>query len=259
MSTSNMTTNEPLQMLQEVMITIERDRNIQNVAFVGTAIMVLEWLLTFEMEVTLIWKAEWNVMKGIYIASRYLPFIGVPVALIVGLGEGFSAEGCMMLYKCVTWMSGIGQVTADLIFTLRTWVVWGRTRRMGLCLVVCYIAIWVVILSAVGLYLRTLIHVPSPVPQLIGCLVQNSSEFVTVIYAAGTTYYAIMLVLILIPGISVWKHRASARPSGIGRVVYGDGIKYYIFIFALSLLNLIVTLKLPEEYTTLLIMCVDAF
>ncbi|KAF9439463.1 hypothetical protein P691DRAFT_769691 [Macrolepiota fuliginosa MF-IS2] len=70
--------------------------------------------------------------------------------------------------------------------------------------------------------------------------------FVTIIFATATIYYAIMLVLILIPGRSAWKSGASARLLGLGRVVYSDGIKYYIFIFILSLLNLIATLKLPS-------------
>ncbi|KAF9440711.1 hypothetical protein P691DRAFT_767347 [Macrolepiota fuliginosa MF-IS2] len=155
-------------------------------------------------------------------------------------------------------MFGIGQATADLILALRTWVVWGKTRRVGLWLAVCYIAVWVVILTGLGLELGIITYVPSPVPRLTGCIVQTPSEFITVVYAAATIYYAIMLVLMLTPGISAWKSGASAYSSGLVRAMYSDGVIFYIYLFVLSLLNLIVTLKLPKDYTILLVTCVDA-
>ncbi|KAF9441782.1 hypothetical protein P691DRAFT_779677 [Macrolepiota fuliginosa MF-IS2] len=210
------------------------------------------------MEVTLIWKAEWNTMKGIYIVSRYLPFIDVPIALIFGMNEGLSVEGCKVLYTFITWMFGIGQATADLILALRTWVVWRKTRRVGLWLTVCYIAVWVVILTGLGLQLKIITYAPSPVPRLIGCVVRDPTVVWTIVYAAATIYYAIMLVLMLIPAISAWKSGASAYSSGLVRAMYSDGVIFYIYIFVLSLLNLIVIVKLPVRHTVMYAMYCSA-
>jgi hypothetical protein len=33
-----------------------------------------DYILTFEMEVDLVWKSKWNLMKGLYLFQRYLPF-----------------------------------------------------------------------------------------------------------------------------------------------------------------------------------------
>ena len=33
-----------------------------------------DYILTFEMEVDLVWKSKWNFMKGLYLFQRYLPF-----------------------------------------------------------------------------------------------------------------------------------------------------------------------------------------
>ena len=35
-----------------------------------------DYILTFEMEVNLVWKSKWNFVKGLYLFQRYLPFIG---------------------------------------------------------------------------------------------------------------------------------------------------------------------------------------
>jgi len=36
-----------------------------------------DYILTFGMEVDLIWKSKWNFMKGLYLFQRYLPFANI--------------------------------------------------------------------------------------------------------------------------------------------------------------------------------------
>jgi hypothetical protein len=33
-----------------------------------------DYILTFGLEVDLVWKSKWNFMKGLYLFQRYLPF-----------------------------------------------------------------------------------------------------------------------------------------------------------------------------------------
>ena len=35
----------------------------------------------FSMEVDLVWKSEWNFMKGLYLFQRYFPFIDITLTL----------------------------------------------------------------------------------------------------------------------------------------------------------------------------------
>jgi len=41
---------------------------------VGCMIYLWDYILTFGMEVDLVWKSKWNFMKGLYFFQRYLPF-----------------------------------------------------------------------------------------------------------------------------------------------------------------------------------------
>ena len=36
---------------------------------------IWDYILTFRMEVDLVWKSKWNFMKAVYLFQRYLPFI----------------------------------------------------------------------------------------------------------------------------------------------------------------------------------------
>jgi len=41
----------------------------------ASTMFIWDYILTFRMEVDLVWKSKWNIMKGLYLLQRYLPFI----------------------------------------------------------------------------------------------------------------------------------------------------------------------------------------
>ena len=43
----------------------------------AATLFIWDYLLTFKMEVDLVWKSKWNFMKGLYLFQRYSPFIDV--------------------------------------------------------------------------------------------------------------------------------------------------------------------------------------
>jgi len=46
-----------------------------------------DYILTFEMEVNLVWKSKWNSMKGLYFFQRYLPFVEIISLVIAGQSD----------------------------------------------------------------------------------------------------------------------------------------------------------------------------
>ena len=43
---------------------------------------IWDFILTFRMEVDLVWKSKWTLMKALYLFQRYLPFFDT-VGLVV--------------------------------------------------------------------------------------------------------------------------------------------------------------------------------
>ena len=41
----------------------------------ASALFIWDYILTFGMEVDLVWKSKWNLMKGLYLFQPYSPFI----------------------------------------------------------------------------------------------------------------------------------------------------------------------------------------
>jgi len=48
---------------------------VTNFNVASSAVFIWDYILTFRMEVDLVWRSKWNLMKGLYLLQRYLPFI----------------------------------------------------------------------------------------------------------------------------------------------------------------------------------------
>jgi hypothetical protein len=48
----------------------------------GCTMFIWDYIITFRMEVDLVWKSKWNFMKGLYLFQRYLTFV-VPIWVII--------------------------------------------------------------------------------------------------------------------------------------------------------------------------------
>ncbi|KAF9443036.1 hypothetical protein P691DRAFT_635602, partial [Macrolepiota fuliginosa MF-IS2] len=113
-------------------------------------------LLTFEMEISFIWQAPWTLMKGLYLLERYSPFVDVALGTLLEFGGMLSGKRCQTLYRCTIWMYCFGIAIANLIFTLRTWIVWGKHQNVGIGLAISYVTMWAIVLFPIGVYLQSL-------------------------------------------------------------------------------------------------------
>lgn len=100
-------------------------------------------------------------------------------------------------------------------------------------------------------YLKATSHTTSPIPQFIGCVMSVSSSILSADYVLLMLYDACLLSLMIIRGVSAFRCGGDAH---LMRVVYSDGIIYYIYVWILSLLNVFVITKLPIELQTLMML-----
>jgi len=70
---------------------IERKKRRLILATVASfALFLWDYILTFGMEVDLIWKSKWNFMKALYLLQRYLPFIDTIGLVLYSQSDAFS-------------------------------------------------------------------------------------------------------------------------------------------------------------------------
>jgi len=73
--------------------------------------MVFFWdyLLTFGMEVDLVWKSKWNYMKGLYLFQRYLPFLDTLCLVLYCQSDAFTVffPGSLKKVFCSSKWEGV--------------------------------------------------------------------------------------------------------------------------------------------------------
>ncbi|KAF9440075.1 hypothetical protein P691DRAFT_640775, partial [Macrolepiota fuliginosa MF-IS2] len=201
------------------------------------SLQVLDWLLTLEMEVSFIWQAPWTIMKGLYLFEQYMPFIGVPLIVFFIFTDVLSGDTCTILYQCIACKATILLFVLTMIFYIFNQGCFHPHRGLGL--VIFYILTWIVILVSIGLYLQTINFQAPAVPHLLGCTKKSQRTMFSAAFAAGAVYNAVMLLLMIIRAISAFK---SGVDSNLMRVIYCDGIIYYIYMFGMLSTILIVVI-----------------
>ena len=62
------------------------------------ALFLWDYILTFGMEVDLVWKSKWNFMKGLYLFQRYLPFTDIILVFLTGQFDVVPIFLCSIIY-----------------------------------------------------------------------------------------------------------------------------------------------------------------
>ncbi|KAH0579554.1 hypothetical protein H2248_002406 [Termitomyces sp. 'cryptogamus'] len=93
----------------------------------------------------MIWKTQWKLPKVLYLLTRVVPLVTLMMLLSFnsihpGFGSGF-----------LTWGSYIIFFLVDMIFLVRTWVIWGKSRRLLIFLSIFGLAILGALLGLLSL------------------------------------------------------------------------------------------------------------
>jgi len=65
----------------------------------SSAMFIWDYILTFRMEVDLVWKSKWNLIKGLYLLQRYLPFIDTIWLVLYRPFDAFSVFLCSLFRR----------------------------------------------------------------------------------------------------------------------------------------------------------------
>ena len=72
------------------------------------AMFIWDYLITFSMEVELVWKSKWGFMKGLYLLQRYLPFIDTVGLVLYGQFRYFLSTFLPSSF-CSSNANGVGE------------------------------------------------------------------------------------------------------------------------------------------------------
>ncbi|KDR82787.1 hypothetical protein GALMADRAFT_848896 [Galerina marginata CBS 339.88] len=228
----------------------------------ASALFVYDYLLTFQLEVELIWKSRWNFIKVLFIIQRYMPFIDTCFLTV------WRQLGYLTLTQCekVPFITGFffmaGFALSEALLSLRVWALWDRNKWLSVVLPILFMVIWAPSFYTMYLYVNSLRYTISPLPSAKGCIVVAAKEYVIWSWVGLLGWNSVTLFLTLLHG---WRTYRSGIVSRLASVIYRDGAYYYIYLFCacpnvermfigaeslgcsivFSILNILFTLTLP--------------
>ncbi|KAF8996815.1 hypothetical protein BDQ17DRAFT_1544610 [Cyathus striatus] len=211
----------------------------------GFSLLVFEHFITIDSEIKYVWGSHWGLMKILYLLTRYLPFTDTSLFIFRHFLPHLSSHNCLHIFRATTWFVMVGLSIAEVIFTLRTWVMCGKKKWLTFSLPVFFVVSWTSNYYLAGKATDTVTFNYQPhMPR--GCLVTGGD--MTLIWTNWTllfVYDFANLALMLIPAIQIFKQKGKSRMT---RAIFTDGIIYYIYLFIVSLANLIVVVALSPDY-----------
>ncbi|KAH8828984.1 hypothetical protein DL96DRAFT_1814275 [Flagelloscypha sp. PMI_526] len=214
-------------------------------------ILVYDWLLTLEKEVTLVWSRKWSLGKALYFLTRYPAIIDVLICLSRRwVPNKDSATHCPIPFHLGAWLVTIGMHVAELILVLRTWAICGCNKWILRGLLFFQTVILVYNGVSLEIFVRSIVWLGPELPGVKGCLM---------ISAPGKRYFSIAYINIAVFEFCIFVitmvacfRRGRRKGSSLLYVVWRDGLVFFLLIFIISTLNVMVMFAVPHEYSIVL-------
>ncbi|KAJ7802437.1 hypothetical protein B0H14DRAFT_2892396, partial [Mycena olivaceomarginata] len=211
-------------------------------------ILVFDYLLSLNLEVSLVWGTKWSLTKIFYVLARYPPFIDVPLILWFELAPNIDTKVCLPLYASTSWGVFFGIATAEALLVLRTYALMGCSARALTALVVQYTVFALITIVAVSLFLKSLKFGQPPLAIVPGCHLVDGSIILVVAFILALWNETVLMICTLWVGVKRFRH--SNNP--LIKTLYRDGISYFVLLFLISAGNLAVLIWGPVELVDLL-------
>ncbi|KAG8960142.1 hypothetical protein FRC03_007007 [Tulasnella sp. 419] len=216
----------------------------------GYCVLLYDHVTTFSDEVELIWMKPINTVSILFLLNRY----GAPLVLAVdvydkgGMAKILSGQFCASWFWIESYMQIMFHAMIHAIVALRVRAIWGLKPFINWILgisFVFYLSVTVT-LTALGnapltarFYFNELFHL---------CYVDKLTEWFYWVWVPSLLFEAVLFTLTIVKAIQ-YRRRNTLLP--VTRILYRDGIIYFVVIALCTCFNIIAWSALPSTLVTL--------
>ncbi|KAG1794628.1 uncharacterized protein HD556DRAFT_418850 [Suillus plorans] len=223
-------------------------RSLQFATYIYTSTATFwtyDYVCSLHEEWTFLLRSNWSKMKGLYIVTRYLPF----VVLITDLYMSFTPNGnpskCRMLVNISSGFEMILAIFSAFFFILRTYALWNKNRILLATL------LGIFFVTSVSIIVDTAVsatYATSPIPGITGCYQSSASNQIFIPFLLFSVFGLGLMILTLIRSIQSWR----TNSNRLYVVLVNHNIFYYACAFLFSTMNIFTSLLLQDTYRTVL-------
>jgi len=230
-----------MDVVQELQTTAEHIMVVRYTSVATLALLIYEYAVTFDEEVRLIWPSRLSLGKTLFLLSRYLPFptiilnFSVSVLLVNGQRICRHVATAAAMFECIILF------LAEAIMFMRVYAIWDCRASIRIILS-CAMA-----LAMFGAFYADarFIGATTTVEGLkysSGCLIIFPNRIIWVGMVVIMMCEFISLTLTCIRRFS-----GSLSLSTLSKVMYQDGVAYFVCVFLTSTVNLTIVFLAPSD------------
>ncbi|KAF9233817.1 hypothetical protein BU15DRAFT_79740 [Melanogaster broomeanus] len=187
-----------------------------------------DYILTFSDEVEYVWNRPWTLVSVMYLVLRYL-------GLLVGMMQAFGT----VIFLFMIWGSAIVTVVTDLMFILRIYAMYNRSRIVLFILLLAYIPTMIILLVLTGIVNNPQIHVSVINVEAINmelCVASYDvgTELFTYMRAFSTAINGVLcsfaVVLFIRHSLEMHKVLRKWQSNRYMKLLVQEGILYFVVI-----------------------------
>lgn len=234
-------------------------RNTQASKYAGAAaliVVVYDHLLTLKYEVNLFWKAQWSLVKILFLLNRWsIPaFLFLAAYDLAGLAGPLTDHFCQRWFIITLFFMQFSIYSLIYLLQLRVFALFKQDRRVIIIFMALYYTSWAASFSILVVSTVQLMPKLIYMPELQTCGMTSKPEMVRFIWTAS---FALELLSFASFGIKAAMHYSQGEATTpLLKRLCKDGIRYCIGLLGLRILNVVIWLSAPP---TLLPMSVFIF
>ncbi|KZT57317.1 hypothetical protein CALCODRAFT_517535 [Calocera cornea HHB12733] len=210
---------------------------------VGITIFGYDYLQMLPKEIEYVWCSRWTPGKVLFFIVRYLPFVDLPMWPFADafMGANLPLDCNVASYYTIgTFL--ISCSVADVVYGLRTWALWNRSKWLGIFLIVSLSGF-----TAACLVLLAVLQSGEPairIPGLQGCFdTPTSDDDMWKAYLLTAGFQLMLFLLTIAKGVQYLRGRQSANLTA---VLYRDAFLSFLAQICVGYINIILLRTLGD-------------
>ncbi|KAF8834102.1 hypothetical protein BDN67DRAFT_976238 [Paxillus ammoniavirescens] len=211
-------------------------------------LFIFDYFYQLEDEVTFVWSQRgWGVGKSLFVLTRYIPFIIIPLILFSFFTANLEVDICKTLLYAIAILETVAIALSEVTFGLRAYAMWNRSRAVLViccCASIAYVAVQVFILQSV---LPSVTFGEPPIAIIPGCYETGDRSIDFTMFVVIMVTEAVTTTLTVYRAYWHFRHTPNALVQNMTR----DGVFYCVTMFSMSITNALFTFLLPSQYTSI--------
>ncbi|KAG1787373.1 uncharacterized protein HD556DRAFT_1409820 [Suillus plorans] len=226
-------------------------RSLQFTMYIYTSLATFwtyDYVCSIHEEWTYLFQSQWGRMKGMYIVTRYLPFILLATDLYLSFTPDENPGKCRTLDSISTGLGMLLVICSECFFILRTYVLWDNNR---LLLVAMLSTFFCFVVASISIAFATTVpaaHTSSQIPGITGCYRSSTNYQLFISFLFLFVFELELMILTFIRAIQTWR----TNPNRLYAILVHHNLAYYACGLLFSVANIFTSLLLHDAYQTIL-------